>query len=68
VLDSQLAHVAVSGRRNARRVWKRQRWPVLHEQLHDATDAYLFFIVEILEPAGEFVGARNLPCHPDNMP
>ena len=60
--------MAVAGRRNARGVWKRQRWPVLNEQLNDATDADLFFVVEFLEPAGELVGAFDIPRHSSNMP
>jgi hypothetical protein len=36
---------------------------VLDEQLHDATDADLFFVVETLEPAGELAGALNVPRH-----
>jgi hypothetical protein len=68
VLDSLLAHVAVSGRRNARGVWKRQRWPVLYQEFHDAADADLFFVVEIVEPSGEFVRALNFPGHSQNMP
>jgi hypothetical protein len=30
--------------------------------------ADLFFVVETLEPAGEFVGALNIPRHTLNMP
>ena len=47
---------------------KRQRWPVLHEEFHNATDADLFLVREVFEPPGEFVGALDLPCHHLNMP
>jgi hypothetical protein len=41
---------------------------VVHEQFHYATDADLFFVVEVSEPPGELVGALDLPCHRINMP
>ena len=41
---------------------------MLYEQLHDTTDADLFFVIEAREPAGKFVGALNVPRHSSNMP
>ena len=38
------------------------------QQLDDATDVDLFFVVEVTEPAGEFVGALNFPRHGQSMP
>ena len=63
MLDSQLPHVAVSRRCDARGVRKRQRRPVLNEQLHDPADADLFVILKASEPASELVGALNVPRH-----
>ncbi len=33
------------------------------QQLDDAPDADLFLVAKVTEPAGEFVGALNLPRH-----
>ena len=38
------------------------------QQLDDATDADLFFVVEVTEPSGELVGALDLPRHARIMP
>jgi len=62
VLDSQLAHVAVPGPGNARRIRERQRRAVFEEQFHDTSDAYLFFVGEAFEPTGELVCALDFPC------
>ena len=59
VLNAKFTHVAVSRCRNARGVRKRQRWSVLDEQLHNAANADLFFLIEAFEPSGELVGALH---------
>ena len=63
VLNSELSHVAVPGCRDARRIWEWERRPLLDEEFYDATDADLFLVAEGLEPAGELVGALNIPRH-----
>ena len=63
VLNPEFAHVAVARRCDARRVRKRQRWPVFYEQLYDSTYADLLLVSEIVEPVAELVGAFDFPRH-----
>jgi hypothetical protein len=68
VLNSEFTHVAVSGRRDTRRIGKRERRAMLYEEFHDATNADLFLVVKGVEPSGELIGSLNLPSHPAIMP
>lgn len=68
MLNSEFSHVAVPGRPDARQIREWERRSMLHKQFDDAADADLFVFVEGLEPAGEPVGALNLPQHDQIMP
>ena len=63
VLDSEFSHVAVPGRRDARRIREWERRSMLYEEFDNATNADLFLGAEGLEPSGKLVGALNVPRH-----
>src|SRR5262245_38431226 len=68
VLNSELSHVAVPGRRDARRIWKCERRPMLDEEFYNAAEADLLLVPERLELSGELVRALNIPRHQAIMP
>src|SRR5262245_2723148 len=68
VLNSEFSHVAVPGRRDARRIREGERRSMLYEEFYDAADADLFLVAEGLEPSGELVRAFNIPRHWPIMP
>src|SRR5688572_11309711 len=68
VLNSEFSHVAVPGRRDARRIWEWERRSMVYQKFNYPADADLFLVAEGLKPSGELVGTLNLPCHRLSMP
>ena len=63
VLNAELAHSAVSRSSYVRRVWKRQVWAVLHQQLGSGGHRVLLALGEVAPPLPELIGVFDFPGH-----
>ena len=67
VLDAELAHVAVLGSTDVRRVRRAEGDALRLEQAHVGGDALLLVLRKSLPPSLKFVGVFHLTCHGSNI-